>query len=237
MTFRPDLTLRPSLNRPSRAAFAAGAGLTAVLALSACGGADTTTAGHDGMSGMSASAMPSMVPNPPPVGTSQGAATAAHNESDVAFATGMTPHHQQAVEMADLAADKAVNAEVKSLASEIKSAQLPEIATMSGWLRAWGAPVPTTGAHDMGAMGSDSGSMGGMMSAAEMSSLTSASGPAFDRRWLELMVKHHEGAVAMAATETAKGQNEQAKALAAQVTASQTAEITRMRGLLATMAG
>src|SRR5688500_14913135 len=79
--------------------------------------------------------MPGMGPSP-----SKGATTSATagNDSDVMFAQMMIPHHQQAVEMAELAATRASDPEVKELAAKIKAAQAPEIATMTGWLTAWG---------------------------------------------------------------------------------------------------
>ena len=68
--------------------------------------------------------------------------SSAHNDSDVAFATQMIPHHQQAVEMADMVLAKTgVDPRVTELAKQIKAAQDPEIVTMTGWLKAWGAAL------------------------------------------------------------------------------------------------
>ncbi len=66
----------------------------------------------------------------------------------------MIEHHRQAMEMAELAGTRAANAEVKALAEKIIAAQQPEIATMSGWLNAWGAvvPEPSMTGMDMGGM-------------------------------------------------------------------------------------
>jgi uncharacterized protein (DUF305 family) len=153
-----------------------------------------------------------------------------HNQADIAFATGMIPHHQQALEMAALAADRAADPKVKNLAARIEKAQDPEIERMSGWLRDWDQPVPTPGgghaAH---------GGMPGMMSDAEMASLESASGPAFDRMFMELMIRHHEGAIEMAETEQQKGAYPDAKQLARSIATSQAAEVKEMRRLLDTM--
>ena len=60
------------------------------------------------------------------------------NDADVTFTQDMIPHHQQAVEMADLALMHAKSAEVVGLAKQIKAAQDPEIKTMTGWLKTWG---------------------------------------------------------------------------------------------------
>ncbi len=162
-----------------------------------------------------------------------GSATA-HNQADITFAASMVPHHQQAIEMADLALAQADSPEVRELARRIEAAQDPEITTMTGWLTDWGsAPMPSD--HDMGAMGGMGGMGGdGMMTAQEMVALKQASGTAFDRMWLQMMIRHHEGAVDMARTELALGQSAQAKTLAQAVIDGQSTEITTMKGLLDT---
>jgi len=165
-------------------------------------------------------------------------ATANFNATDVGFAQGMIPHHAQAVEMADMAIATSTNADVLALAKQIKSAQNPEIETMTGWLQTWGQAVPSTasmagGGHDMTNM---SGMMmDGMMSEADMKRLESSMGTAFDRLWLELMIQHHEGAVRMAKDELADGKNPDAKALAQAIITSQQAEISKMNALLAAL--
>ena len=141
--------------------------------------------------------------------------------------------------MADLAAQRASNAHVKSLAAAIKAAQDPEIQTMSGWLSRWGQPVPSdTDGHDMADMShGDGATMEGMMTDEEMQQLTAASGADFDRLWLELMIKHHQGAVTMATTATTDGKSAEATALAQAIVAAQKAEIQTMQQLLPAIAG
>lgn len=156
-----------------------------------------------------------------------GASAAEHNEADVDFAQGMVPHHEQAVEMSDLAAAKAVDPKVKDLAARIKQAQGPEIITMKGWLEDWGEEVPDEGGH--GGM-----EMSGMMSADDMEKLERASGTNFDRVFLEMMIRHHEGAISMANIEAAKGAFPPAKDLAARIIGSQQTEIDEMKRLLGT---
>ncbi|MDQ0904231.1 uncharacterized protein (DUF305 family) [Streptomyces canus] len=196
-----------------RAAAMAAAG-TAALVLAACGGSGDSATGHNGHTATSASASAS---------ASQGQ----HNAADTAFAQGMIPHHRQAVEMADLAPPRAESAEVKKLAEQIKKAQDPEIKALSGWLTSWGEEVPAAGAMDHSAHGT-----GGMMTAEEMDQLEKASGTAFDTAFMEMMIKHHEGAVAMAKTEKTDGAFPGAKKMADAIITSQTAEITRMNDLL-----
>jgi uncharacterized protein (DUF305 family) len=158
--------------------------------------------------------------------------TATHNARDVTFATIMIPHHRQAVEMAELAKQKTTNIQIGSFALAIKSAQDPEIAIMSGWLKAWGQPVTdSSDGHDVSAM--DGTAMEGMMSGEEMRELAAASGAEFNRLWLELMIKHHQGAVTMATEENAQGRNVDSKRLAQRIVSSQNTEITAMRKLLA----
>ena len=157
--------------------------------------------------------------------------TQVHNAADVAFASDMIPHHAQAVEMADLALATATDAQVRSLATAIKGAQDPEIATMTGWLKEWGSPVPATGSAHMGGSGHGGMTMTGMMSEDEMASLEHATGADFDRMWVEMMTRHHEGAVAMARTEVGSGQSGDAKALAQRIITGQSAEIATMASI------
>lgn len=155
-----------------------------------------------------------------------------HNEADVTFAQEMIPHHQQAVEMAALAGDRAADPEVRELAADIEAAQEPEIETMTGWLEAWDEDVPT-GSMDHGDMGhGSSDAMPGMMTAEEMADLEQAAGTEFDRMFLEMMVEHHSGALEMARTEQAEGENPDALALAEKIEADQEAEIAEMQQLL-----
>ncbi|MBE1584275.1 DUF305 domain-containing protein [Nonomuraea angiospora] len=198
---------------------AATAAAGAVLALVAgCGGAGSGSTGPD-MAGMSSSA--------PAATTASASPAAAFNDADVMFAQMMIPHHQQAVEMADLAGTRAADKEVKELAAKIKAAQDPEIQTMKGWLTAWGKPMPSEG-MDHG-MGHD---MPGMMSEDDMKKLEAAKGGAFDRQFAELMIAHHNGAIEMARTEQAQGSNAEAKELAKTIETAQQAEVAQLREIL-----
>lgn len=73
---------------------------------------------------------------------------------------------------------------------------------------------------------------GGMEMGGDTDMLKALSGAEFDRAFLEMMTVHHEGALTMAQTELDKGENSQAKALAREITESQTAEIKEMKQLL-----
>ncbi|MFD4605067.1 DUF305 domain-containing protein [Streptomyces sp. NPDC058464] len=188
---------------------------TAALALTACGSGDDSTdtagaahASHSAASGATAT-------------------DGAHNAQDVSFAQTMIPHHQQAVEMAGLAADRASSAQVKDLAARIEKAQDPEINTMTGWLKAWGEDVPMAGMDHSGHAG-----MAGMMSDKDMTMLKQAKGTDFDTMFLTMMVEHHQGAVEMAGTEKAKGAYGPATSMAAGIVTAQNAEIKEMNKLL-----
>ena len=193
--------------------------LAATLVLAACGTADPS-----GVSGSKPGASAADV----------APASKARNDADVEFATMMIPHHGQAISMADLALKQATDPKVKALAPNIKAAQGPEIERMSGWLTGWGAPVPgADGGSDMSGMEGMGDQTGGMMSDKEISSLNEATGAAFDRMWLQMMVKHHQGAVEMAETALHDGENPEAKKLARSIIDGQSAEIAEMKSILA----
>ncbi len=184
--------------------------VVAALGLAACGSDDAASPATQG----------------PAATNSTGAA---FNDADVTFAQGMIPHHEQAIEMADIALDPNMGAsgQVSDLATRIKGGQDPEIELMTGWLTAWGQPLQmaTDEGHEMS-------SMDGMMSAEEMDTLGTMNGAGFDTMWMEMMIRHHQGAIAMAQTVKATGSSPDVLALADQVIAAQQAEITEMQALL-----
>ncbi len=126
--------------------------------------------------------------------------------------------------MSEMATQRAGSPQVKDLAERIQAAQQPEIDQMTGFLRAWNAPVPDANSP-MGGMGqmdhAAGGGMPGMMS-----------GDAFDRMFLQMMSTHHQGAVTMAETELKDGQNPEARKLAQRIIDDQQREITEMQSLL-----
>ena len=156
--------------------------------------------------------------------TTADASGADFNDADVTFAQGMIPHHNQAVEMAKLAGDRAESQEVKDLAADIEAAQDPEIEQMTGWLKEWDQPMEMDGMDSM--------EMGGMMSEDQMSELEDATGADFDTMFLEMMIEHHEGAIVMAQEQVDDGKNAEAVALAEAIIEAQQGEIETMQGLL-----
>jgi uncharacterized protein (DUF305 family) len=202
------------------------------------------------VAGCGSSATPSSAPNGANPAASAAPSSTEHNAADVTFVQQMIPHHAQAVRMAELAPQRASSPQVKQLAAAIQGAQQPEIDQMTAMLKSWGAPVPAIPADDssagsgMGDMqgmdhgsgaqtGTDHGPMAGMMSGAEMTQLGQASGAAFDRQFLTLMIGHHEGAVQMSSIELRDGNNPEAKTLAQKITDAQNAEIAEMRKMAA----
>lgn len=186
----------------------AGVLLAGGLALAACSGGDEPAA--------TSSSVP---------------ADATFNTADVTFAQNMVPHHEQAVEMAELVPDRSTDPQVLDLAQRIRAAQGPEIDTLDGWLQDWGQPA-AEGSEDGDHSGMGHSGMGGMMSDEDMSALRDASGTDFDRMWLQMMLEHHTGAVGMAQTEIADGEDADAVAMAQDIKDSQSAEITEMEQLL-----
>ena len=211
------------MNVRRRGRLAAGIALAAMLAFSGC---TATTAGNGGMGdGMDHDGR----------GTDRPDASVDWNHADVMFAQMMIPHHEQAIEMSDLILEKdGVDPEVVELAEEIKAAQGPEIEQMESWLDEWGVPtmMDDDDMGDMGDMGG-MGGMGGMLTDEEMDELEAADGSTGTTRFLEGMIEHHEGAIDMAEWHQDHGEDDDALELTASIIKSQTAEIVRMRQLLA----
>lgn len=159
-----------------------------------------------------------------------------HNNADVSFNRMMMAHHQQAVAMSGLIEGRTDNADIIELGKKIAKAQSREIEQMSARLAAWGedptAPSvhePHDGHEGHGESGED---MQGMLSDEAMQQLAEAQGPEFDRLFLEGMIEHHEGAVAMAEDVIRDGENEPTRELAENVVDSQKKEIDEMKKLL-----
>ena len=148
------------------------------------------------------------------------------NDADVMFAQMMIPHHEQAIEMSDIALDPntGASAAVIALATQIKGAQDPEISQMKNLLTTWGMPM------EMGSM-DHSSMMDGMLSLEEMDTLGQLKGAEFDKAWAKGMIAHHEGAIAMANDVLAHGKNSEILALANAVVSGQSTEIEILKPL------
>ena len=158
---------------------------------------------------------------------SSSSASAAFTKTDVSFATDMSAHHQQAVEMSQMLLDKSdIDPRVVTLAQEIKAAQGPEIKQMKSWLSDWGQKSDSMSGMDMG---------GTLMSDSDMNDLKSSTGLAASKLFLTQMTVHHKSALVMAKTEVDSGKNADAVTLAKNIISTQTTEITTMSDILASL--
>lgn len=138
--------------------------------------------------------------------------------ADLKFAEEMIPHHEQAILMSDIALTNSTSDEVLSLARDIKAAQAPEIELMGSW-------TGVNASTHMGHM------MDGMLSEEEIQKLRDSEGAAFDRLFLEGMIKHHQGAIKMA-QKVLDSTNAEVAALAAAIIEAQEKEIAFMQELI-----
>lgn len=162
-------------------------------------------------------------------------------DADVKFMQDMIAHHAQAVEMSDLLEDRTESEDMQQLGQRISLSQADEMQFMQDWLRERGQPITSSMAdHVMhgGSHGSHMDLMPGMISDEEMAELATLEGHAFDTRYLELMIKHHQGAITMVDTLLETGGSAQDPVLfefTSEVTTEQTSEIERMTLMLASL--
>jgi uncharacterized protein (DUF305 family) len=214
----------------------------AVVAATGCGGAmqsPSTPPPAPAPPAASAPAAPSEAPvvRPGAPGTPDRPAPATgrpagarFTDADVKFMQGMIGHHQQALEMTALLADRTMREDMKLLAKRIDVSQTDEIRMMKRWLEERGQTVPTGHEHHMGGA-----MMPGMLSADQMAALAAAKGAEFDRLFLTGMIQHHEGAIIMVRelfAQAGAAQDPDIFAFASDVEADQLIEIRRMRSML-----
>lgn len=160
-----------------------------------------------------------------------------HTAADTRFMRHMIGHHAQALEMTRLVPSRTRRDDLRLLAERIDVSQRDEIGLMRQWLQQRGEALPSSDAHHHAAMGHGQ-LMPGMLTATELEQLAKATGARFDRLFLESMIRHHEGALAMVkelfGTQGAAQETETYR-FASDVEADQRAEIARMRALLATL--
>ena len=172
------------------------------------------------------------------------------NAADVRFMQGMIAHHAQALTMSALVPARTTRDAMHLLAERITVSQRDEIAIMRTWLQAHGQSAPDPmAAHDMAGMAgmhhdmagmpatADS-TMPGMLTAEQLAALGAANGAAFERLFLESMIRHHEGALTMVKQLFASpgaAQDGDVFRFASDVDVDQRAEIARMRTLLAAL--
>jgi uncharacterized protein (DUF305 family) len=137
----------------------------------------------------------------------------------------MIPHHQQAIDISNLAMKSSTNRELIDLAKIIARDQAAEIIQMKAWLTDAGATED---------MGHSMDGMGGMLTDEELTALNAATGSTFDRLWLEGMTDHHDGAIHMVQM-IEDAENAEVKSFGTKVIADQSAQIAQMKKMLASL--
>lgn len=177
------------------------------------------------------------------------------NAVDIGFAQDMTVHHNQAIEMAAVELTTTTDPQVKNLAYDILTTQQNQVGQMQGWLSMWDeAPLPTGGymgwmeddgtghAHD-GMEGMEGMSdmhhsgptnkMPGMATSEDLAALRTARGTELDVKFLQLMLRHHEGGLPMMEYGAAHADVSVVRELAQTMVATQQSEAKTMTDMLA----
>jgi uncharacterized protein (DUF305 family) len=180
-----------------------------------------------------------------------------YSADDVKFMKDMIPHHEQALEMSALVAERTGRNAMIELARRIDASQRDEIAFMQNWLRERAENVPEIGAaavthgaqqgdHQGNHHGDHPGhghaqhahshhDMEGMATPEQMAELASTWGDAFDTLFLQLMIFHHQGALTMVEKlleQEGAAQEPALREFTTHVTKDQEAEIERMTAML-----
>lgn len=175
---------------------------------------------------------------------------------DAGFARDMQAHHAQAVEMALLIRDKSANEEIRSIAYDIITTQQQQSGQMFAWLVDWGLPqagsAPRMAWMGTGEHGGSSppmsqktagpmegmnqnpgagGAMEGMATPEQLQQLREATGVEADRLFTELMIRHHQGGVAMASAAAGLAETAKVRDFATGIVEAQTAEIKALQEL------
>jgi uncharacterized protein (DUF305 family) len=156
------------------------------------------------------------------MGMDDNSGSTSYTGADVMFLQMMIPHHQQAIDISNIALKTSKDPELLALAKTIRDAQSAEIIQMQAWLK---------DTNTNPGMGHSMDSMGGMLDDADLSALTAASGKNFDVLWLEGMIGHHDGAIHMT-TMIADASNPEIKAFGENVVKNQSAQIEQMKAML-----
>ena len=152
------------------------------------------------------------------------------------FARDMSVHHAQAVEMAEIIRDRTdSDNKLRLLATDIALTQQAQIGRMRGWLDVW--DLPRTGSEPAMAWMelTDHGAMPGMAERADIDSLRTVRLADAEITFLELMIAHHKGGVAMAESVRDRDIPDEVRALADSIVTSQRSELEYMRTMLATL--
>ncbi|HIZ97799.1 MAG TPA: DUF305 domain-containing protein [Candidatus Janibacter merdipullorum] len=207
-----------------------------VLGLGACSGEDT-----EPTSTATSPDAPVLQPGEPGEpntslsGTSAVASpSASHNSADVDFLQDMITHHAQAVVMGDLVKDELTDPKVTAIAERISAEQKPEMRGMARTLKSWKEKVPPQAENpNFGVRDGHSSHSGmpGMATTRQLDELGDAKGEDADRLYLDLMIKHHQGAVTMCETLGRHGSDERTGELGDDISVTQTKQIEQMKAM------
>jgi uncharacterized protein (DUF305 family) len=148
------------------------------------------------------------------------------SSDDIMFLQMMIPHHQQAIDISDLALTKSSDSELLALAKDIRDGQASEIVKMKAWLD--GANAGMDPGHSMGH------DMSGMLGDSELAALKAATGKSFDLLWLKGMTGHHDGAIDMAAM-IENAENAEIKSFGQAIVTTQSAQNKQMAAMIKRM--
>jgi uncharacterized protein (DUF305 family) len=154
---------------------------------------------------------------------SSSSSNANYTGADVMFLQMMIPHHQQAIDISNLAMKVSSDSELLELAKIIARDQAAEIKQMKVWLKDSGASED---------MGHSMDGMGGMLNEDDLAALSAATGKEFDTLWLKGMTEHHDGAIHMTQM-IEDAQNADIKAFGTKVIKDQSEQIAQMKKMLA----
>ncbi len=147
---------------------------------------------------------------------------------DQRFLDQMIVHHQGAVMSAQMMIADSARPKLRDLAQRIITGQQREIDQMRQWRQDWYGTANNSTPPGM----MDGGMIGGaMMSRDQMRQMMGASTD-FDRMFLQMMIPHHEAAIAMAQQALTQAEHPEIKTLAQGIITAQRAEITEMQGYL-----
>jgi uncharacterized protein (DUF305 family) len=154
------------------------------------------------------------------------------NPVDATFYQDMIVHHAQAIVMVESVQSRLTDAQVTALASRIAAEQEPEIDAMAKWLKDKEQDVPAQATNPR--LGDhDHGGMPGMASPAQLASLAKANGVEADRLFLQMMIRHHEGALDMVGVHGRGGTDDFVTQMAAEINVTQDKQIQQMQAMLA----
>ena len=144
---------------------------------------------------------------------------------DQTFMRHMSTHHDQGILLASIAAERARDPHLRALSKLLAASQSVEARIFAHWWASWfGEPMQVCSAEERA-------SMPGLLDTADVAKLGSAEASSFDRLFVDLMTKHHKGAVAMADSELRRGSDPRLRIMAHAIRHEQQGEIALMRGV------